>query len=114
MIRFIAYALAAVIAALATATISERLLQFDTAQSVIMFGLVMGVIGAFIKPIVGLLAMPINCLTFGLFSLVINAALFGLGSYLVSGIDVSWWPGYFVGAILVSIASGVIFSVLDE
>lgn len=114
MIRLIAYALAAVIAALATATISERLLTFDTSQSVIIFGLVMGVIGAFIKPVVQLLAMPITCLTFGLFSLVINAALFGLGSYLVPGIEVPWWPGYFLGAILVSVASGVIFSVLDE
>jgi putative membrane protein len=113
MIRLIAYALAAVIAALATATISERLLTFDTPQSVIIFGLVMGVIGAFIKPIVRLLSFPITCLTFGLFSLVINAALFGLGSFLVPGIEVSW-VGAVLGSLLVSIASGVIFSVLDE
>lgn len=113
MIRIIAYALAAVIAALATATISERLLIFDTSQSVIVFGLVMGLIDAFIKPVVKLLSFPISCLTFGLFSLVINAALFGLGSFLVPGIDVSW-AGAIVGSILVSLASGVIFSVLDE
>lgn len=113
MIRLIAYALAAVIAALATATISERLLTFDTSQSVIIFGLVMGVIDAFIKPIVRLLSFPITCLTFGLFSLVINAASFGVGSFLVPGIEVSWVGAVF-GSILVSIASGVIFSVLDE
>lgn len=113
MIRLIAYALAAVIAALVTATISERLLIFDTAQSVMIFGIVMGLIDAFIKPIVKLLSVPITCLTFGLFSLVINVALFGLGSYIVPGIDVSWM-GAVVGSILVSIASGMIFSVLDE
>jgi putative membrane protein len=113
MIRLIAYALAAVIAALVTATISERLLTFDTAQSVMIFGIVMGLIDAFIKPIVKLLSVPITCLTFGLFSLVINVALFGLGSYIVAGIDVSW-TGTVVGSILVSIASGMIFSVLDE
>jgi putative membrane protein len=105
--------LAAVIAALVTATISERLLTFDTAQSVIVFGIVMGLIDAFIKPIVKLLSIPITCLTFGLFSLVINAALFGLASYLVPGINVSWM-GALVGSVLVSIASGMIFSVLDE
>ena len=113
MIRIIAYALAAVIAALVTATISERLLTFDTAQTVIVFGVVMGLIDAFIKPVVKMLSIPITCLTFGLFSLVINAALFGLGAAIVPGIDVSWM-GALVGSMLVSIGSGMIFSVLDE
>lgn len=113
MIRLISYALAAVVAALVTATISERLLTFDTAQSVIVFGIVMGLIDGFIKPVVKFLSLPITCLTFGLFSLVINAALFALGSYLVPGIDVSWM-GALVGSLLVSIASGMIFSALDE
>ncbi len=113
MIRLIAYALGAVVAALVTATISERLLSFDTAETVILFGLVMGVIDAFIKPVVKMLSLPITCLTFGLFSIVINAALFALGSYIVPGITVSW-VGALVGSVLVSIISGLIFSVLDE
>lgn len=113
MIRLISYGIAAVIAALVTATISERLLNFDSSQTVIVFGLVMGVIDAFIKPIVKMISLPITCLTFGLFSFVINALLFGLGSYIVPGIEVSW-AGAFVGSIIVSIASGLIYSVLDE
>lgn len=113
MIRIIAYALAAVVAALATATISERLFSFDSAESVIVFGLVMGVINAFIKPVVSFLSMPISCLTFGLFAFVINAALFGLGAFLVPGIEVSW-VGAFIGSIIASLAGGVMFSVLDE
>jgi len=113
MIRLTSYALAAVIAALVTATISERLLDFDTAETVIIFGLVMGVIDAFIKPVVNVLSFPITCLTFGLFSFVVNALLFGLGSYIVPGIEVSW-AGALVGSIIVSIASGLIYSVLDE
>lgn len=113
MIRLISYALAAVVAALVTATISERLLNFDSAETVIVFGLVMGIIDAFIKPVVKVLSFPITCLTFGLFSFVINAVLFGLGSYIVPGIEVSW-AGAFIGSIIVSIASGLIYSVLDE
>ena len=113
MIRLIAYALAAVIAALVTATISERLLTFDNSQSVIIFGIVMGLIDGFIKPIVKFLSIPITCLTFGLFSLVINAGLFALGSFIVPGIEVSW-IGAVVGSVLVSVASGLIFSVIDE
>lgn len=113
MIRLISYALAAVIAALVTATISERLLSFDSAETVILFGVVMGVIDAFIKPIVRFLSFPITCLTFGLFSFVINALLFALGSFIVPGIEVSW-AGAFIGSIIVSIAAGLIYSVLDE
>lgn len=113
MIRLISYALAAVVAALITATVSERLLSFDQASTVILFGLVMGFIDAFIKPVVRFLSFPITCLTFGLFSFVINAALFGLGSWLVPGMEVSW-AGAFIGSIIVSIASGLIYSVLDE
>ena len=113
MIRIIAYALAAVVAALATATISERFFSFDSAESVIIFGVVMGVINAFIKPIVSFLSMPISCLTFGLFAFVINAGLFALGAYVVPGIEVSW-VGAVIGSVIASLAGGVMFSVLDE
>jgi putative membrane protein len=113
MIRIIAYALAAVVAALATATISERFFSFDSAESVLLFGIVMGVINAFIKPIVSILSIPISCLTFGLFAFVINAGLFALGAYLVPGIEVEW-AGALIGSIIASIASGIMFSVLDE
>lgn len=113
MIRIIAYALAAVVAALATATISERLFSFDTAESVLLFGIAMGVINAFIKPVVSFLSIPISCLTFGLFAFVINAGLFALGAFVVPGVDVSW-VGALVGSIIASIAGGIMFSVLDE
>lgn len=113
MVRIIAYALAAIVAALATATISERLFTFDSAETVILFGIVMGVIDAAIKPLVRFISLPITCLTFGLFSLVINAAMFALGAWIVPGIEVSWM-GALVGSVITSIAAGIIFSVLDE
>jgi putative membrane protein len=113
MLRIIAYALAAVVAALATATISERFFSFDTAESVLLFGIVMGVINAFIKPIVSFLSIPISCLTFGLFAFVINAGLFALGAFIVAGIEVTW-IGAVIGSVIASIAGGVMFSVIDE
>ena len=108
MIRIIAYALAAVVAALATATISGRYFSFDTEESVLLFGAVMGVINAFIKPIVSFLSIPISCITFGLFAFVINAALFALGAYIVPGVEVTW-EGSVLGSIIASIASGIMF-----
>jgi putative membrane protein len=113
MIRIAAYAIATIVAALALGTISERLIAFDTAESVLLFGLVAGVINAFIKPVVKALSLPITCLTFGLFALVINATMFGLGAYLTPGIAVSW-AGALLGSIFASIAAGIMFSVIDE
>jgi putative membrane protein len=113
MVRFIAYVVATVVATLVLGTISDRFITFDRAETVLLFAVVLGVINAVIKPVVKLLTLPITCLTFGLFAIVINMFLFWLGAYLTPILEVSWW-GALVGSILVSIATGLIFTVLDE
>jgi putative membrane protein len=113
LIRITSYAIAAIVATLVLGSISSRLISFDSATTVLLFGVVIGVINAFIKPVVALLSLPITCLTFGLFALVINTVLFYFGAYLTPGMDVSWWGALF-GSLLTSIASGLMFSVVDE
>lgn len=119
MVRFIAYAVATVVATLALGTISDRLIRFDRAETVLLFGVVLGLINAVIKPIVTLITLPITCLTFGLFAIAINTVLFWTGAWLTrnfevaSNLEVSWWGALF-GSMLVSIASGIIFTVIDE
>lgn len=55
--------------------------------------LLLGLVNAFIKPVLLLLTLPINILTLGLFTLVINAALIMLIARLVPGFQVQgfWW-----------------------
>jgi len=113
MVRFIAYAVATVVATLALGTISDRLISFDRAETVLLFAVVLGFINAFIKPFVSLLSLPITCLTFGLFAIVINTVLYWLGAYITPDLEVSWW-GALIGSLLVSVASGIIFTVIDE
>lgn len=113
MVRIFAYALAAMVAALATSTISDTWFWFESSESVLIFGGIMGVINAFIKPVVKLISLPLTCLTFGLFSFVINAALFFLGASVAPGIEVSNW-GVVAGSIIASLAAGLMFSVFDE
>ena len=113
MIRIAAYAVGTIVATLIVAQFAPRYLSFDSANWVIVFGLVTGAINAFIKPVVKLLTLPITCLTFGLFAIVVNAALFALGAALTPGIHINW-VGALVGSILASLASGLIFSVVDE
>jgi putative membrane protein len=113
VVRFIAYAVATVVATLVLGTISDRLISFDRAETVLLFGLVLGAINSVIKPVVQLLTLPITCLTFGLFALVVNTLLFWLGAYITPDLEVTWW-GAFIGSVLASVASGIMFTVLDE
>lgn len=112
--RLIAYVVAGGAAALIVGSISEqRLVAYDSRTAVFTFAVLLGLINATIRPVLRVLTLPLTCLTFGLFALVLNASLFGLAARLTPGITVSTW-GAVLGAIVASVASGVIYSVIDE
>lgn len=71
---------------------------------------VLGVINAFIKPILIILTLPINILTLGLFTFVINALVIILTADIVPGfkVDGFWW------ALLFSIVLSLINSFLHK
>src|SRR5210317_1770395 len=50
--------------------------------------LLLGLVNAFIRPVLWLLTMPLTVLTFGLFALVINALMIMLTAALVKGFEV--------------------------
>ena len=58
---------------------------------------------AVIGPLLKLLTLPLNCLTFGLFSFVINAALFWAVGQFTGAYQVG-----FVGALVGSVVMGII------
>lgn len=112
--RLFAYVVAAALAALAVGSISEqRLVSYDDRGALFTFAVVLGLINATIRPVLRVLTLPLTCLTFGLFAVVLNAALFGLAARLTPGMTASLW-GALLGAVVASIASGVIYSVIDE
>lgn len=65
--------------------------------------LVLGVVNAFLRPLLIILTLPINILTLGLFTLVINATLIMLTSALVPGFYVPgfWWALLFSLVLMV-------------
>lgn len=80
--------------------------------SALMAAALLGLINTFLRPLLILLTLPATLLTFGLFLLVINACLFWLGGSLIEGFTVSgFWPGLF-GALLYSLISWALSSVL--
>jgi putative membrane protein len=109
------FALRAVIAAvglwLATLLISG--LQITDPTTLILAALLLGVINAFVKPILVILTLPITILSLGIFLLVINAAMLGLVAWLLPGFTISGFGAALLGAIVVSI-TGLIGSVLTK
>ncbi len=64
-----------------------------TLLGAIILAVVLGVINAFIRPVILILTLPITILTLGLFSLVINAGLVILAGKIVPEftVDGFWW-----------------------
>ncbi len=71
----------------------------------LLAALVLGLINAFLRPLLKILSLPITILTLGLFSIVINALLLWLVSSLVPGfgIDTFWIAA--LGAIMLWVVS---------
>lgn len=69
---------------------------------------VLGLLNAFLKPILVLLTLPITIVTLGLFTLVINSAIVLLASAIVPGFEIAnfWWALLF--SIIVSLSTALI------
>ncbi len=112
--RVVAYVIGSMVAVLVVGTIfRDRFVTYQSKEAVLIFGLILGVLSAFVKPILKVIALPLTCLTFGMFTLVINAALFGAAAWLTPGMQVSTW-GALIGAVVASVANGIVFSVVDD
>lgn len=112
--RVVAYTIGSIVAVLVIGTVFQhQLVTYTSETAVLIFGVVLGVLSAFIKPVLGLITFPLTCLTFGLFALVVNAALFGLAAFVTPGMTVTLW-GAVAGAICASVIHGVIYSIVDE
>jgi putative membrane protein len=74
--------------------------------------IVIGLVNATLGFILKILTLPLTLLTFGLFLLVINALMLQLASYLVSGFSVSGFWSAFFGAIVLSLVSMVLRSLI--
>jgi putative membrane protein len=69
----------------------------------LLLALLWGVIGITIKPILVILTLPINLLTFGIFTFVINGALlFMLGGF-VKGFEVETFFAAILGSLALSL-----------
>lgn len=80
-------------------------LAFQSGWALVGAAVALGIVNAFVRPIVVFLTLPITVVTLGLFLLVINAAMLGLVAWLLDGFHLAgFWSALF-GAIVVSITA---------
>jgi putative membrane protein len=75
----------------------------ESFATALVAALVLGLVNAFVRPILVILTLPVTLLTLGLFLFVINALLFWLVAELVPGFRVSGFGAALLGSILYSV-----------
>jgi len=64
---------------------------------------VLGLVNAFVRPVMILLTLPLTILTFGLFLFVVNAGVLWLVAALVPGIEVRGFGPALLGSLLLTV-----------
>ena len=111
MLRLIVVWLISALALLTVAYLMPGIVVADFTAALVA-AVVLGLVNAVIRPILILLTLPVTLLTLGLFIFVINGLLFWMVGSWLQGFTVSgfWW-GFF-GAIVYSIITWALSSVL--
>ena len=88
--------------------------KVDSFGTALIAALVLGLINTSIRPLLGLLTLPVTLLTLGLFIFVINGLLFWWVGSFVDGFHVSgFWSAVF-GSIIYSLISWLLASLLPR
>ena len=83
-------------------------IRYDTVGSLIGAALLLGILNAFVRPVLLILSAPLILVTLGFFILVVNALLLSLVPGMVIGFHVDSFGSAFWGALLISIISWIL------
>ncbi|MBU2221292.1 MAG: phage holin family protein, partial [Candidatus Omnitrophica bacterium] len=83
-------------------------IQIDNWKVALLASLVLGLVNAFLRPVLLMLTLFLNILSFGLFTLVINGFLFYMVSKVVPGFKVIDFWSAFWGALFFSLISFIL------
>ncbi|MGE3268254.1 MAG: phage holin family protein [Chloroflexota bacterium] len=89
-----------------------QVIRVGSWQVAVGFAIVLGLLNAFLRPILLLVTCPFNLITLGLFTFVINALVFWLAARLVSGYGMA--VEGFTGALIGSLAVTVCVAIADR
>ncbi len=90
----------------------------EQVSTVLLVGIVLGIVNAIVSPVVKLLALPLIILTLGLFLLLVNAAMLWLTTQLAETFELQFvvdgfWT-YVGGALVIAIVGMAVNAILDD
>jgi putative membrane protein len=109
---FIISLLINMVAILIIAYLVPKVIQVESWMAALVAAFLLGIVNTFIRPLLVLLTLPLTLVTLGIFLLVINGLLLWLVSAVVWGFNVNGFLGALIGAILISIVSWILSSVV--
>ncbi|HEY6205947.1 MAG TPA: phage holin family protein [Chthoniobacterales bacterium] len=80
-------------------------IRYDTVAALIGAALLLGILNAFVRPVLLLLSAPLILLTLGFFILILNGLMLYLVPSIVIGFHVDSFGSAFWGAIVISLVS---------
>lgn len=83
-------------------------IRYDSVASLVGAALLLGILNAFVRPILLILSAPLILLTLGFFILVVNGLMLLLVPHVVIGFHVDTFGSAFWGAIVISIVSWIL------
>ena len=83
-------------------------------QSAIIAAVVIGLLNTIVRPILGILTLPITVLTLGLFLLVLNGFMFWIADKLIDGITIQSFGWAMVCALVYSLITWAVGAVLNR
>ncbi len=86
----------------------------ENAFALVFAGIILGLLNAFLRPILVLLTLPLTIVTIGVFIFVINALLLMMTSAMVRGFDVSGFFTAFFAALVYSALSFIATMFLSD
>ncbi len=87
------------------ATIWVHGIWIDGPATLILAGLLLGIVNAIVRPIAILLTLPMTILSLGLFLLVINAGMLGLVAWMLPGMRIAGFFPALWASLIVSLVS---------
>jgi putative membrane protein len=105
----IGFAFRAVIAALGLWLATRWIdgISIADATTLVLAGVLLGVVNAIVRPVMVVLTFPFTLATLGLFLLVVNAAMLALVALVLPGFRIEgFWPA-FLAALIVSVIAWI-------
>jgi putative membrane protein len=101
-------------AALYLTSLIVRGIEIDGVFPLLFAAVTIGVLNAFVRPVVLLLTLPLTIVTLGLFTLVVNAAMLWIASEVVIGFKVHGFWAALGGWLLMSFFTFLINLLIGE